>query len=251
MNEERRAIEQTHDAEVFTHIEITKTRTRLASGGVLISRPVRSSVAAASVHRSWTPRSSLPRPPSRICHSLPRPHFAPMATPPIGDGERAERRLVRAARRGRRLILLLLINLFNYVDRQVLAAVEQPIGDELRRHRPAADRLAGDGVLPRLHGFSPALRLGSPTACGRWVIVGVGVPLEARQRRLGAGGDVQALLIARAARRHRRGRLRAGRRHALLRPLPRQPARAILAWFYVAIPVGSAGTSRRVVIGGA
>src|SRR5262249_10741948 len=88
------------------------------------------------------------------------------------------------------LILLLAINLFNYIDRQVLAALEEPIENELfpRAVSPNGSEVQTDkyaktkmGMLPTA--FMVSYMLLAPLFgwladhMSRWLLIGVGVIL--------------------------------------------------------------------------
>jgi MFS transporter, Spinster family, sphingosine-1-phosphate transporter len=137
------------------------------------------------------------------------------------------------------LILLLLINLMNYVDRQILAAVEKPIGEEY-------------GVGPDMTGwlvpaFLFAYMIFSPLfgvladRMRRWAIVGIGVILWSLAS--GGSGAVQTFTLLIVM------RLLIGVGEAAYGPVaptiiadlyPVANRGKVLAWFYAAIPVGSA-----------
>jgi MFS transporter, Spinster family, sphingosine-1-phosphate transporter len=163
------------------------------------------------------------------------------------------------------LVLLLLINLFNYIDRQVLAAVVKPI-----KHTFFGEgRLASqDGALVTvMHwfeqrlGFTPedalvgllgtafmvVYMLGAPVFArlaerwSRWVIVGVGVILwSLASGASGLAATFVALLLTRCL---------VGVGEAAYGPVapsviadyyPVKVRGQVLAWFFMAIPVGSA-----------
>ncbi len=142
------------------------------------------------------------------------------------------------------LILLLLINLFNYIDRYILAAVEPKIRQELLGDSSAAN-LAKMGSLATAFTFS--YMIAAPVfgwladRTSRWLLVGVGVILWS----LASGGSGLAstfavLLLTRML----IGVGEAGYGPAAptiisdLFPIERRGS--VLAWFYMAIPVGSA-----------
>jgi MFS family permease len=137
------------------------------------------------------------------------------------------------------LILLLSINLFNYVDRQVLAAVEQPIREYFGLTQSQTGWLA-TAFLVSYMVFSPLFGwLGDRTS--RWALVAVGVIVWS----LASGGSGLAttfamLLITRCF---------VGIGEAAYGPVaptiladlyPVAIRGRILSWFYLAIPVGSA-----------
>src|SRR4051794_11454380 len=73
------------------------------------------------------------------------------------------------------LMLLLLINLMNYIDRQILAAVEKPIGDEFHVSAASTGWLASAFMISYMV-FSPLFGV-MADRMRRWAIVGVGVVL--------------------------------------------------------------------------
>jgi MFS transporter, Spinster family, sphingosine-1-phosphate transporter len=140
--------------------------------------------------------------------------------------------------------LLLLINLMNYVDRQVLSAVEVRIGEEFAHAgRPISD--AKMGLLSTA--FLLSYMFCSPLfgrwadRMSRWFIVAVGVGVWSLAS--GASGLAQTyamLLIT---------RMFVGIGEAAYGPTaptiiadlyPVERRGSVLAWFYMAIPVGSA-----------
>ena len=165
------------------------------------------------------------------------------------------------------LLLLLMINMFNYVDRQVLAAVVGPIKKTFF-NQPEALNTTGSGVLGSvIHwfqiqlGFKPedallgllgtafmlVYMIGAPIFAriagkvSRWKIVGFGVILwSLASGASGAAATFFALLVTRCC---------VGIGEAAYGPVapsmiadmyPIQTRGRVLAWFYVAIPVGSA-----------
>lgn len=137
------------------------------------------------------------------------------------------------------LILLLSINLFNYVDRQVLAAVEPLIRDYFGATQAQMGWLA-TAFLVSYMVFSPLFGwLGDRTS--RWMLVAVGVILWS----LASGGSgmatsVTILLLTRCC---------VGIGEAAYAPVaptilsdlyPVAIRGRTLSWFYLAIPVGSA-----------
>lgn len=140
------------------------------------------------------------------------------------------------------LALLLLINLMNYVDRQILSAVEEPIGREFNVSAVATGWLATTFLLAYMV-FSPIFGVLADRV-SRWVIVGGGVIVWS----LASGGSGVAgavgvfwLLIVM--------RLVIGIGEAAYGPVaptiiadlfPVEKRGKVLAWFYAAIPVGSA-----------
>jgi MFS family permease len=151
------------------------------------------------------------------------------------------------------LALLLAINFFNYVDRQVLAAVETKIEgsffpeSEYPRDTPAT-RAMIEGSLGSLNlAFMVSYMLAAPLfgyladRLARWLLVGVGVLLWTAAS--GASGLAPTFLILFIT------RCFVGIGEAAYGPVaptvisdlyPVQQRGAKLAWFYSAIPVGSA-----------
>jgi len=163
------------------------------------------------------------------------------------------------------LVLLLLINLFNYIDRQVLAAVVKPIKHTFFGEGGLASQ---DGVLISVMnwfqhrlGFKPedaligllgtafmvVYMVGAPIFArlaerwSRWLIVGIGVILwSLASGASGLAGTFVALLLTRCL---------VGVGEAAYGPVaptviadyyPVKVRGQVLAWFYMAIPVGSA-----------
>jgi MFS family permease len=163
------------------------------------------------------------------------------------------------------LVLLLLINLFNYLDRYVLAAVVKPIKQTFFGEGGLASQ---DGILVaimnwfehRLHfkpedaligllgtAFMVVYMLGAPVFArlaerrSRWLIVGVGVILwSLASGASGFAGVFTALLLTRCF---------VGVGEAAYGPVaptviadyyPVKVRGQVLAWFFMAIPVGSA-----------
>ncbi|HEY1628749.1 MAG TPA: MFS transporter [Tepidisphaeraceae bacterium] len=145
------------------------------------------------------------------------------------------------------LILLLSINLLNYVDRQILAAVEKPIGDEFSVSSYATGWLSSAFLLAYLV-FSPMFGV-LADRMRRWVIIGVGVIFwSLASGGTGAAHTFTMLIIM---------RLLIGVGEAAYGPVaptliadmyPIASRGKMLAWFYAAIPVGSA---LGYIIGGA
>jgi MFS family permease len=137
------------------------------------------------------------------------------------------------------LILLLSINLLNYVDRQILAAVEKPIGDEFHRSSYATGWLSSAFLLAYLV-FSPLFGV-LADRMRRWAIIGVGVIVwSLASGGTGAASTFTMLVIM---------RLIIGIGEAAYGPVaptiiadlyPIAVRGNVLAWFYAAIPVGSA-----------
>jgi MFS family permease len=163
------------------------------------------------------------------------------------------------------LVLLLLINLFNYIDRQVLAAVVDPLKQTFFG---AGATATGSTTLDslqewcRVHlGFKPELALlgvlnmafmvtymvGAPLfgrlteRYSRWALIGIGVMLwSLASGASGLAGTFVALLVTRCL---------VGVGEAAYGPVapalisdfyPVKVRGQMLAWFYMAIPVGSA-----------
>jgi len=137
------------------------------------------------------------------------------------------------------LILLLLINLMNYVDRQILSAVEKPIGEEFKVSAAATGWLATAFLLAYMV-FSPIFGVMADRV-RRWAIVGGGVIIWS----LASGGSgavpTFAMLVGM--------RLLIGIGEAAYGPVaptllsdmyPVAVRGKIMAWFNAAIPVGSA-----------
>ena len=146
------------------------------------------------------------------------------------------------------LALLLAINLFNYIDRQILSATLPKIqldatifrpDDPSRgtQTRPADDRRSWSRTC-----CCRRCSAGSGTACPRWVLVGVARdPLEPGDRRHRPRRRLRDPAALHALpRRGRRSGLRPGRPGDALGPVPgRAPRPRSCRWFYMAIPVGS------------
>jgi MFS family permease len=141
------------------------------------------------------------------------------------------------------LILLLAINLFNYIDRQVLAAVLPKIRIAYLQDDPDASAKLGALTLAFIISymvFSPVFGwLGDRTS--RWLLVAVGVILWSLAS--GASGLAQSFAILFAT------RCFVGIGEAAYGPVaptiisdlyPVKIRGSVLAWFYAAIPVGGA-----------
>jgi len=162
------------------------------------------------------------------------------------------------------LVLLLLINLFNYIDRQVLAAVVGPIkatffgpngsgaGETLTSVMNWFQHSLGfkpEDALVGLLGtaFMVVYMIGAPVfgrlaeRTSRWLLVGIGVILwSLASGASGLAGTFVALLLTRCL---------VGIGEAAYGPVapaiisdlyPVKVRGQVLAWFYMAIPVGSA-----------
>jgi MFS family permease len=137
------------------------------------------------------------------------------------------------------LLLLLTINLFNYVDRQILAALEKPISDELGASLAEMGRLVFAFLIAYMF-CSPVFGI-LADRFRRWMIIGIGVIFWS----LASGGSGLAtsyafLLVMRCL---------IGVGEAAYGPVaptiiadlyPIEKRGKVLAWFYAAIPVGSA-----------
>jgi MFS transporter, Spinster family, sphingosine-1-phosphate transporter len=165
------------------------------------------------------------------------------------------------------LALLILINLFNYIDRQVLAAVVGPIKKTFFE-AGGKDLVGSDTLITLIHwfqrrlGFTPddallgllgtafmlVYMLGAPLfarmaekKCSRWAIVSIGVILwSLASGASGIAGTFFILLVTRCF---------VGIGEAAYGPVapamisdlfPLKKRGQALAWFYTAIPVGSA-----------
>jgi MFS family permease len=163
------------------------------------------------------------------------------------------------------LVLLLLINLFNYIDRQVLAAVVDPIKTSFFGPQGSGAKSEALSALQNwcgTHlGFKPELALigvlsmafmvlymiGAPLfgrlaeRRSRWMLIGIGVVLwSLASGASGLAGGFFALLVTRCF---------VGVGEAAYGPVapallsdfyPVRMRGRILSWFYMAIPVGSA-----------
>jgi MFS family permease len=139
----------------------------------------------------------------------------------------------------RALVLLLLINLFNYIDRYILAAVEKPISEEFGASKTQMGTL--------VTAFLVTYMLVSPVfgwladRMSRWVLIGVGVLLWS----LASGGSGLArsyavLLVLRCLIGVGEGAYGPVAPTLISDLYPVAVRGKVLAWFYVAIPVGSA-----------
>lgn len=151
------------------------------------------------------------------------------------------------------LVLLLLINFFNYVDRQVLAAVESRIeesffSEEEYPRSLAATRAYVEGAMGSLNlAFMVSYMLAAPLfgfladRAGRWLLIGVGVILWT----LASGGSGLApgftvLFLTRCFVGVGEGAYGPVAPSVISDMYPVEQRGSKLAWFYVAIPVGSA-----------
>jgi MFS family permease len=142
------------------------------------------------------------------------------------------------------LALLLGINLFNYIDRYVLAAVEPKIAKEFF---PPGDPHALQKTGSLATAFIVTYMIAAPIfgwfadRMSRWILVGIGVTLwSLASGASGVAGTFTLLLIT---------RLFVGIGEAGYGPAaptiisdlyPIEKRGAVLSWFYMAIPVGSA-----------
>lgn len=152
-------------------------------------------------------------------------------------------RLVKTETARVSLTLLLLINLFNYIDRYILAAVLPRIGSEMLAGDPNANQKLGWLATA----FLLAYMLTSPLfgwladRMSRWLLIGVGVVVWSLASGASGLATVYGVLLG--------TRLLVGIGEAAYGPTaptlisdlyPVQSRGRILAWFYMAIPVGSA-----------
>ncbi|MGA2231410.1 MAG: MFS transporter [Tepidisphaeraceae bacterium] len=145
------------------------------------------------------------------------------------------------------LVLLLTINLFNYVDRQVLAAVVKPIQDDLHASKEAMG-WAATAFLVSYMLFSPLFGWAADRF-PRWALVAIGVGVwSLASGATGLAATFTALILTRCF---------VGIGEAAYGPVaptllsdlfPVEKRGLILSWFYAAIPVGSA---LGYVVGGA
>jgi MFS transporter, Spinster family, sphingosine-1-phosphate transporter len=138
------------------------------------------------------------------------------------------------------LCLLLAINLFNYIDRQVLSAVLIAIQTEFKVDEEWKMGLLATAFLLSYMCFAPLFGW-LADRCGRWMLVGVGVILWSLAS--GASGLATGLGMMLATRAF------VGIGEAAYGPIaptiisdlfPIERRGRVLAWFYAAIPVGSA-----------
>ncbi len=141
------------------------------------------------------------------------------------------------------LVMLLCINLFNYLDRQVLASVET----DIRRDLLAGDAYAEDKSGWLSTAFLVSYMLLAPLfgymgdRMSRWFLIGIGVVVwSLASGASGLAGAFVALLLTRCV---------VGVGEAAYGPVaptiisdlyPVKSRGWVLSWFYVAIPVGSA-----------
>jgi MFS family permease len=173
----------------------------------------------------------------------PNPAGSPGAPLPAGQANPLQRDFVVPGARAA-LLLLVLINLFNYIDRQVLAAnlttIEKellPAGGEDNKSRLGQLAMAfmvSYMVFAPLFGWLAA-------QLPRWKLIGIGVIVwSLASGASGLAGTFTLLLLTRCF---------VGIGEAAYGPIapdvisdlyPVQRRGSVLAWFYVAIPVGSA-----------
>jgi MFS family permease len=137
------------------------------------------------------------------------------------------------------LMLLLAINLFNYVDRYILAAVEKPIRDEFGVSKEAMGWLVTAFLLTYMV-VSPIFGW-LADRYSRWVLVGIGVILWSLAS--GASGLAQTylfLLFMRCLIGVGEGAYGPVAPTLISDMYPVAIRGKVLAWFYAAIPVGSA-----------
>ncbi len=149
------------------------------------------------------------------------------------------------------LVLLLAINLFNYIDRQVLAAVEPEIRRELLQGVPEDEARFRMGLLSTA--FLVSYMLLAPVfgwladRWSRWLLVGIGVALwsvasgaSGVDWGLGFVGAYWALLATRCFVGVGEGAYGPIAPAMLADLFPVSKRGRIMAWFYLAIPVGGA-----------
>lgn len=137
------------------------------------------------------------------------------------------------------LVLLLAINLFNYVDRQVLSSVQETIRLQFRVSSGAMGWLATAFLLTYML-LSPIFGwLGDRFS--RWLLIGIGVLLWSLASGISGLAQYYAMLLG--------TRCLIGVGEAAYGPVaptlisdlyPVAERGKVLAWFYAAIPVGSA-----------
>lgn len=143
----------------------------------------------------------------------------------------------------RSLVLLLLLNMLTYMDRQVLAAVEQLIQKDLMPDDPNAQFKSGllaTAFLVSYMAFSPAFGI-LGDRFSRWALVALGTIVGSLATgATGLAASFAGVLLARIV---------VGISEAAYAPVaptlladlyPVEQRGRVLAWFYAAIPVGSA-----------
>jgi MFS family permease len=141
------------------------------------------------------------------------------------------------------LALLLGINLFNYIDRQVLAAVLKPIGNEMLAGDPDADQKLGWLATA----FLVSYMLSSPIfgwladRFSRWALVGIGVIIwSLASGESGRASSYMVLLITRMFVGIGEGAYGPAAPTLISDFFPVSRRGWVMSWFYMAIPVGSA-----------
>ena len=141
------------------------------------------------------------------------------------------------------LLLLLAINLFNYIDRYVLAAVESKIADDLLPNDPNA--LAKMGSLATA--FLVSYMISAPVfgwladRMSRWLLVGIGVIVwSLASGASGIAATFTMLLITRLFVGVGEGGYGPAAPTLIADLFPVARRGQVMAWFYMAIPVGSA-----------
>ena len=139
----------------------------------------------------------------------------------------------------RALVLLIVINLFNYIDRQVLAAVEPLLSAEFKLTETQAGGLASAFLYAYMVGAPILGRLAEKWS--RWWLIGGSIAVwSLASGATGLATSFAALVIARVC----VGIGEAGYGPAapawLADYVPIEKRGRIMAFFYVAIPVGSA-----------
>jgi predicted MFS family arabinose efflux permease len=147
----------------------------------------------------------------------------------------------RAARQA--LLLLILINLFNYIDRYVLAALEQPIQSALLPNDPNAQQKMGwlaSAFMISYMVVSPVFGwLGDRYS--RWLLIAVGVSLwSLASGATGLAWTYPVLLVTRIFVGVGEGAYGPVAPTVLSDLYPISRRGRVLAWFYMAMPVGGA-----------
>jgi MFS transporter, Spinster family, sphingosine-1-phosphate transporter len=140
---------------------------------------------------------------------------------------------------GKALALLLTINLFNYIDRQVLAAVEPPLSAEFKLTEAGAGLLASAFLYAYMFG-APILGRLAERVSRWWVVAGSVAVWSLASGWTGMAGSFGVLLASRVI----VGIGEAGygpAAPALISDyFPIERRATVMAMFYMAIPVGSA-----------
>ena len=139
--------------------------------------------------------------------------------------------------------LLLAINLFNYIDRYVLAAVESKIADDLLPNDPNALAKMGSLATAFIVSYMASAPIFGWLAdrTSRWLLVGLGVTVWTLAS--GASGIAMTfsmLLITRLFVGIGEGGYGPAAPTLIADLYPVERRGSVLAWFYMAIPVGSA-----------